>query len=109
MSLIIAIFSWNEAQRALKYYISSISSNNLELRISENQWQKLIKRVKKYGSGKCKNYMNRLILQQVKISENASDKSPTTLNTLIGGLECCWALILKSDVQIMGVKSIEIL
>ena len=54
--LLTAIFSWNEAQRALKYYMPDTVLEDLVL-ISENQWKQLIKRIKKFGNEDCKNSM----------------------------------------------------
>lgn len=55
--LLTAIYSWNETQRMLNYYISNTTSENLVLSISEYQWQQLIKKVKEFGNEKCKNSM----------------------------------------------------
>lgn len=55
--LLTAIYSWNETQRMLNYYIPNTSSENLVLSISEHQWQQLIKKVKEFGNEKCKNNM----------------------------------------------------
>lgn len=55
--LLTAIYSWNETQRMLNYYISNTTSENLVLSISECQWQQLIKKVKEFGNEKCKNSM----------------------------------------------------
>lgn len=55
--LLTAIYSWNETQRMLNYYIPNISSENLVSSISEHQWQQLIKKVKEFGNEKCKNSM----------------------------------------------------
>lgn len=55
--LLTAIYSWNETQRMLNYYIPNTSSENLVLSISEHQWQQLIKKVKEFGNEECKNNM----------------------------------------------------
>lgn len=55
--LLTAIFSWNETQRALKYYVPNTISENLLLPISETQWHQLIKKIKKFGNEDCKNNM----------------------------------------------------
>lgn len=55
--LLTAIYSWNETQRMLNYYIPNIISENLVSSISEHQWQQLIKKVKEFGNEKCKNSM----------------------------------------------------
>lgn len=55
--LLSAIYSWNETQRMLNYYIPNITSENLVSSISEHQWQQLIKKVEEFGNEKCKNNM----------------------------------------------------
>lgn len=55
--LLSAIYSWNETQRMLNYYIPNIISENLVSSISEHQWQQLIKKVEEFGNEKCKNNM----------------------------------------------------
>lgn len=105
--LLTAIFSWNETQRALKYYVPNTISENLILPISETQWHQLIKKIKKFGNEDCKNNMNKLILQQVKMSQNTLTESPVILKSLIGGIERCWGLILKFDTEIIPSLSNE--
>ncbi|CAL7946235.1 unnamed protein product [Xylocopa violacea] len=85
--LLTAIYSWNEMKTALSYYMPTISSENLGFPISENQWHKLIKRIKKHGSENSKNNMNKLILQQIKMSQNTLNKCSMMLNILIDDLE----------------------
>ncbi|KAK9308232.1 hypothetical protein QLX08_001704 [Tetragonisca angustula] len=101
MILLTAIFSWNETQRALKYYMSNTVLEDLVLSISENQWKQLIKKIKKFGNEDCKNIMNKLILQQMKMPHTTLNESFFIFDNLIGGLENCWSLILKSDTEII--------
>ncbi|XP_076751649.1 uncharacterized protein LOC143423901 isoform X2 [Xylocopa sonorina] len=85
--LLTALYSWNEMQTVLSYYMSTIVSKDLELPISEDQWHKLIKRIKKHGSQNSKNNMNKLILQQIKMSQNTLNKCSMMLNILVDDLE----------------------
>lgn len=52
-------------------------------------------------------FQNKLILQQVKMSQNTLTESPVILKSLIGGLERCWGLILKFDTEIIPSLSNE--
>nr|XP_034173255.1 uncharacterized protein LOC117601077 [Osmia lignaria]XP_034173257.1 uncharacterized protein LOC117601077 [Osmia lignaria]XP_034173258.1 uncharacterized protein LOC117601077 [Osmia lignaria]XP_034173259.1 uncharacterized protein LOC117601077 [Osmia lignaria]XP_034173260.1 uncharacterized protein LOC117601077 [Osmia lignaria]XP_034173261.1 uncharacterized protein LOC117601077 [Osmia lignaria]XP_034173262.1 uncharacterized protein LOC117601077 [Osmia lignaria]XP_034173263.1 uncharacterized p len=101
VTLLAAIFSWNEMQRALIYYMPKIVPQNLKFPISEDQWQQLIQRITNFGTDNSKNSMNKLILQQVRISQNSLSESSVMLNNLIGGLEYSWQYILKFDTQII--------
>lgn len=47
------------------------------------------------------------MLQNVTITQNALDKPSMMFNNLIGGIEYCWPLILKSDVQIISYLNNE--
>ncbi|XP_017799294.1 PREDICTED: uncharacterized protein LOC108580138 [Habropoda laboriosa] len=105
--LLTAIFSWNQAQRALKYYVPKSVSEDLKLLISENQWQQLIKKVADFGNENCKNSMNKLILQQTTIFQNISSESSIIFKNLIGGLEYCWSNILKFDTGVISTLSNE--
>ncbi|KAF3421290.1 hypothetical protein E2986_10325 [Frieseomelitta varia] len=107
MILLTAIFSWNETQRALKYYMTNTVLENLVLSISETQWKQLIKKIKKFDNEDCKNIMNKLILQQMKMPRTTLNESFFIFDNLIGGLENCWSLILKSDTEIIPSLSNE--
>ncbi|CAK9806080.1 hypothetical protein ANTQUA_LOCUS4699 [Anthophora quadrimaculata] len=95
--LLTAIFSWNEVQRTLKYYVPKSVPEDLELPISQNQWQQLIQKVADFGNENCKNIMNKLILQRIKMSQSTLNESSITPKILIGGLKCYWSNILKHD------------
>ncbi|CAL7946232.1 unnamed protein product [Xylocopa violacea] len=105
--LLTAIYSWNEMKTALSYYMPTISSENLGFPISENQWHKLIKRIKKHGSENSKNNMNKLILQQIKMSQNTLNKCSMMLNILIDDLEYCWYLIFEYDAKVLSMLGNE--
>ncbi|XP_015432834.1 PREDICTED: uncharacterized protein LOC107188946 [Dufourea novaeangliae] len=95
--LLRAMYSWNETQKTLKYYVPKAVTRDLRCPISQDQWQQLIQRVTNFGTDSCKNSINKLILQQAKISKNTSNVSFITLNSLVGGLEYFWKSMLKFD------------
>ncbi|XP_076636388.1 uncharacterized protein LOC143349203 [Colletes latitarsis] len=105
--LLAAIFSWNETQKALKYYVPKVATQDLRFPISRIQWQQLIQRITNFGKDNCKNSMNKLILQRIKMSQNTVNDSSVKLNSLIGGLEYSWPTILKLDTEVISFLSNE--
>ncbi|XP_076379515.1 uncharacterized protein LOC117221734 [Megalopta genalis] len=96
-----AIYSWNETQNTLKYYVQKAVIKNLSSPILEDQWQQLIQRITNFGKDNCKDIMNKLILQQIKISQNTSDKCFIKLDSLIGGLEYSWRSMLQFNTDVI--------
>nr|XP_012141616.1 PREDICTED: uncharacterized protein LOC100882148 isoform X2 [Megachile rotundata] len=99
--LLAAIFSWNEMQRALKYYVPKIVPQDFKFPISEDQWQQLVQRITNFGKNNSKDSMNKVILQQAKVSQSTVNASSVMCNNLIGGLEHSWPYILKFDTEII--------
>ncbi|XP_078047743.1 uncharacterized protein LOC144475582 [Augochlora pura] len=98
-----AIYSWNETQNTLKYYVQKAVIKNLNTPILEDQWQQLIQRITNFGKDNCKDIMNKLILQQIKISQNTSDKCFIKLDSLIGGLEYSWKSMLQFNTDVISL------
>ncbi|XP_031839197.1 uncharacterized protein LOC116429879 [Nomia melanderi] len=105
--LLDAIFSWNETKNTLKYYVPRTVMQNLKFPILQDQWQQLIPRITNFGRDSCKSSMNKLILQQIKISRNTSNKSFIELSSLIGGLKCSWKSVLKFDTDVIPFLTTE--
>ncbi|XP_076292127.1 uncharacterized protein LOC143214678 [Lasioglossum baleicum] len=103
VTLLRAIFSWNKARNTLKYYIPKGVTKDLSFPILEDQWQQLIQRITNFGEDNCKDIMNKLILQQTKMSQNMSDKSYVKLNNLVGGLKYSWKPILQFDTNVISL------
>ncbi|XP_076246038.1 uncharacterized protein LOC143186329 [Calliopsis andreniformis] len=103
--LLTAVLSWTEAQNALKYYVPKVITRDLTFPVSQDQWQQLIQRITNFGEDNCKNSMNKLILQQVKMSQNIVNESSIKFSNLIGGLEYSWYFILKFNPEAMLLLS----
>ena len=101
--LLTVIFSWNEAQKALKYYVPKAVTRDLTFPISQDQWQQLVQRITNFGKDNCKNSMNKLILQQLRMSRNELDESSVKRDSLIGGLEYSWRFILKFNTDVISL------
>ncbi|XP_076648350.1 uncharacterized protein LOC143356498 [Halictus rubicundus] len=103
VTLLSAIFSWNETRNTLKYYVPKGFTKELSFPILEDQWQQLIQRITNFGKDNCKDIMNKLILQQTKISQNTLNKSYIKLNNLVGGLKYSWKSILQFDTDVISL------
>ncbi|XP_054006191.1 uncharacterized protein LOC128891051 [Hylaeus anthracinus] len=100
--LLSAIFSWNETHSALKYYVPNAIAQELRFPISQVQWQQLFQRITNFGEDSCKNSMNKLVLQRVKISQHTLNESSIKFNSLLGGLEFSWPSLLKLNTEIIS-------
>lgn len=57
VTLLAAIFSWNEMQIALEHYMPKIVPQNMKFPVSEDQWQQLIQRITNFGTDSSKSSM----------------------------------------------------